>query len=62
MIKTVLPAFALAVLVSVYILGHERLHLPFVNQPMTINAEFSTAQAVTPGQGQYVTISGVQIG
>ena len=27
-----------------------------------INAEFSTAQAVTPGQGQTVTVSGVQVG
>jgi phospholipid/cholesterol/gamma-HCH transport system substrate-binding protein len=30
--------------------------------PYTINAEFSTAQAVTPGQGQSVRISGVQVG
>src|SRR5581483_963260 len=28
----------------------------------TMNAEFSTAQAVTPGQGQTVRVSGVQIG
>src|SRR5512135_3106852 len=27
-----------------------------------MNAEFSTAQAVTPGQGQTVRVSGVQIG
>jgi len=30
--------------------------------PFTINAELSTAQAVTPGQGQSVRVSGVQIG
>ncbi len=58
----ILGLLVLSVIVSVYILDHERLHFPFVNSPETINAEFSTAQAVEPGQGQYVTISGVQIG
>ena len=28
----------------------------------TVNAEFSTAQAVTPGQGQTVNIAGVEVG
>ena len=27
-----------------------------------MNAEFQTAQAVTPGQGQTIVVSGVQIG
>src|ERR1700716_3234995 len=53
----------LSVLVAGYILSHERLRFPFIQStPFTLNAEFSTAQAVTPGQGQTVRISGVQIG
>ncbi|HEY6398507.1 MAG TPA: MlaD family protein, partial [Solirubrobacteraceae bacterium] len=49
--------------VAAYILGHERLRFPFFQSaPFTVNAAFSTAQAVTPGQGQSVRVSGVQIG
>jgi phospholipid/cholesterol/gamma-HCH transport system substrate-binding protein len=37
--------------------------LPFVGEEFEqISAEFSTAQAVTPGQGQAVDIAGIQIG
>ncbi|MFN8216635.1 MAG: MlaD family protein [Solirubrobacterales bacterium] len=37
--------------------------LPFVGEEFEhISAEFSTAQAVTPGQGQAVDIAGVQVG
>lgn len=37
--------------------------LPFVGEEFEhISAEFSTAQAVTPGQGQSVDIAGIQIG
>jgi phospholipid/cholesterol/gamma-HCH transport system substrate-binding protein len=53
----------LAILVAGYILQHEGFRFPFIqSSPFTINAEFSTAQAVTPGQGQSVRISGVQVG
>jgi phospholipid/cholesterol/gamma-HCH transport system substrate-binding protein len=53
----------LSVVVAGYILNHERLRFPFIQStPFTINAEFSTAQAVTPGQGQSVRVSGVQVG
>jgi phospholipid/cholesterol/gamma-HCH transport system substrate-binding protein len=46
-----------------YILSHERLRFPFISpKPFTVNAEFSTAQAVTPGQGQTVRVAGVQVG
>jgi phospholipid/cholesterol/gamma-HCH transport system substrate-binding protein len=57
----------IAVGVSGYVLGHQRLYLPkwvpgigtdFYN----VNAEFSTAQAVVPGQGQTVDIAGVPVG
>jgi phospholipid/cholesterol/gamma-HCH transport system substrate-binding protein len=49
--------------VSVYILHNERLRFPIVEaEPFHLKAEFSTAQAVTPGQGQTVRVSGVRIG
>ena len=53
----------LSVVVAGYVLSHERFRFPFIDSaPFTLNAEFSTAQAVTPGQGQSVRISGVQVG
>jgi phospholipid/cholesterol/gamma-HCH transport system substrate-binding protein len=52
----------ITILVAGYILSNERLRFPWQSSPFTINAAFSTAQAVTPGQGQSVRVSGVQIG
>ena len=53
----------LSVAVAGYVLSHERFRFPFIQSaPYTLNAEFSTAQAVTPGQGQSVRVSGVQVG
>jgi phospholipid/cholesterol/gamma-HCH transport system substrate-binding protein len=51
----------LAAGVSGYVLSHERLTWPWSSQ-YTLNAAFQTGQAVTPGQGQTVRVSGVQIG
>ncbi|HEX8103778.1 MAG TPA: MlaD family protein [Solirubrobacteraceae bacterium] len=49
--------------VSFYILQQQRLRIPFLEEkPFVLNAEFSTAQAVTAGQGQTVRVSGVRIG
>src|SRR6185312_6526467 len=50
-----------------YILAHERLSVPawvpFIgHEHFTLKGEFVTAQAVTPGQGQAVTIAGAKIG
>jgi phospholipid/cholesterol/gamma-HCH transport system substrate-binding protein len=57
----VLVVIALAV--SGYILANQRLRFPVVeDKPITMKAELSTAQAVTPGQGQTVRVSGVRIG
>jgi phospholipid/cholesterol/gamma-HCH transport system substrate-binding protein len=53
----------LAIVVVGYILHAQGFRFPFIqSSTFTINAEFSTAQAVTPGQGQTVRVSGVQIG
>ncbi len=46
-----------------FILSQERLRFPFIQaKPTNLYADFSTAQAVTPGQGQTVRVSGVQVG
>src|SRR5271163_3377824 len=57
----------IAALVGGYILAHENLKLPswvpvLGHNYYTLKAEFQTAQAVTPGQGQAVTIAGAKIG
>ncbi len=53
----------LAAAVSGYILHNEGLRFPFIQpSPFMLNADFANAQAVTPGQGQTVRVSGVQIG
>lgn len=51
----------LALGVAAYITAHQRLQFPWEKR-MTIVAEFGTAQAVTPGQGQTVTVAGVEVG
>ncbi len=59
----ILALLVLSVVVAGYVLSHERLRFPLIeSSPFTINAEFSTAQAVTPGQGQTVRVSGVEVG
>ncbi len=46
-----------------YILSQERFRFPFIqSEPFKLKAELSTAQAVTPGQGQTVRVAGVRIG
>ena len=58
---------ALGVLVTGYILSQQATALPswvpiLGEERFELNAEFSTAQAVTPGQGQAVNIAGIQVG
>jgi phospholipid/cholesterol/gamma-HCH transport system substrate-binding protein len=53
----------LAIGVGAYIMANQRLRFPFIqDKPFRLKAEFSTAQAVTPGQGQTVRVSGVRVG
>lgn len=57
----VLAVIALAV--GGYILSQQRLRFPIIEEaPIRMRAELSNAQAVTPGQGQTVRVSGVKIG
>jgi phospholipid/cholesterol/gamma-HCH transport system substrate-binding protein len=53
----------LASFVAIYILHHERLRIPLLDPaPFILKAEFSTAQAVVPGQGQTIRVAGVRVG
>ena len=59
--------FLIGIGVSAYILSHQRLYLPawvpgIGTDFYKVKAEFSTGQAVVPGQGQTVDIAGVQVG
>ena len=47
--------------VAFYVLSHQRLRFPW-QRVYHVNAEFTSAQAVTPGQGQNVTVAGVTVG
>lgn len=59
----IIALLVVSVVVSGYILTHERLRFPFIeSSPIKMNAEFQTAQAITPGQGQTIRVSGVEIG
>ena len=59
----IIVLLVLSIVVAGYVLTQERLRFPFFStSQFTLNADFSTAQAVTPGQGQSVRVSGVQIG
>jgi phospholipid/cholesterol/gamma-HCH transport system substrate-binding protein len=63
----ILGLLVVAIAVSSVILSKQRLTLPgwvpVIGQSFFhVNAEMTTAQAVTPGQGQTVNIAGVQVG
>ena len=59
----VIAMFALGSGTAAYILAHQRLRFPLVEEaPMKLNMELANAQAVVPGQGQTVRVSGVQVG
>lgn len=59
----VLGLLAIATVVGTYILDHQRLRFPLVEEtPFRLRAAFETAQAVTPGQGQTVRVAGIRIG
>jgi phospholipid/cholesterol/gamma-HCH transport system substrate-binding protein len=64
---SIVAMIVVALFVGGYILSNERLSLPgwvpvLGKNYVTLKADFRTAQAVTPGQGQSVTIAGAKIG
>jgi phospholipid/cholesterol/gamma-HCH transport system substrate-binding protein len=63
----VVTMIVIAVFVGGYILAHENLNLPgwvpvLGKNFYTLKADFQTAQALTPCQGQAVTIAGAKVG
>ena len=53
----------LALFVTYVLLQNQRLRIPILEEkPFQLKAEFETAQAITPGQGQTVVVAGVKIG
>jgi len=63
----VITMVIIAAAVGGYILAHENFKLPswvplLGHNYYTLRADFQTAQAVTPGQGQAVTVAGAKIG
>ncbi len=66
-LAAVIGIIVVALTVGSYILGHQRFYLPawvpvIGTEFYTVSAEFETAQAVTPGQGQTINIAGVKVG
>lgn len=54
---------AAGLVVTYYIVQEQRLRIPVLEEnPFELKAEFETAQAVVPGQGQTVRVAGVRIG
>ena len=48
---------------SLYIVQQQRLRIPILEEkPFELKAEFETAQAVVPGQGQSLRVAGVKVG
>lgn len=60
-LAAIIALVALALAVIAYILEHQPAFM-FGRSYYQVKAVFSTAAAVTPGQGQSVTIAGVQVG
>ncbi|MDQ3572160.1 MAG: MlaD family protein [Actinomycetota bacterium] len=59
----VVALIALASVTSYIIFQEQRLRIPILEEkPFELKAEFETAQAVVPGQGQTVRVAGVRIG
>jgi phospholipid/cholesterol/gamma-HCH transport system substrate-binding protein len=65
-LRDFIAIFALLVValgVTLYVFQEQRLRIPILEEkPFELKAEFQTAQAVVPGQGQSIRVAGVKIG
>ncbi|HSI82121.1 MAG TPA: MlaD family protein [Solirubrobacterales bacterium] len=58
---TVLVVLGLGI--ALYVVHEQRLRIPILQEPpFELKAEFGTAQAVVPGQGQTIRVAGVKVG
>lgn len=60
-LAAIVAIMLLAAGVGAYVLAHQRVRFPW-QDVYSIQADFTNAQAVTPGQGQTVAVSGVTVG
>ena len=59
----ILGLLIVALVATYIIVQNQRLRIPLLEaKPFELKAEMSTAQAVTPGQGQTVRVAGVRVG
>jgi phospholipid/cholesterol/gamma-HCH transport system substrate-binding protein len=59
----ILGLLIVALVATYIIVQNQRLRIPLLEEkPFELKAELSTAQAVTPGQGQTVRVAGVRVG
>jgi phospholipid/cholesterol/gamma-HCH transport system substrate-binding protein len=59
----ILGLVVVALVAGFIIVQNQRLRIPLLeSKPFELKAELSTAQAVTPGQGQTVRVAGVRVG
>lgn len=62
-IIAILGMLALGGVTTYVIVQNQRLRIPILDErPFELKAEFETAQAVVPGQGQTVRVAGVRVG
>ncbi|HMA27391.1 MAG TPA: MlaD family protein [Solirubrobacterales bacterium] len=62
-ILAVFGLLAVGLLATYIIVQNQRLRIPLLEEkPFELKAEMTTAQAVTPGQGQTVRVAGVRVG
>jgi phospholipid/cholesterol/gamma-HCH transport system substrate-binding protein len=60
-LAAVLGIVVISLAVGSYILSHQRLRFPW-EDVYTVKADFTSGQAITPGQGQTVAVAGVTVG
>ncbi len=62
-IVAIVVMLALGLATTYVIVHNQRLRIPILDErPFELKAEFETAQAVVPGQGQTVRVAGVRVG
>ena len=62
-VVAVIVMLALGFVTTYVIIQNQRLRIPILDErPFELKAEFETAQAVVPGQGQTIRVAGVRIG